>query len=141
MDSYFATRRRLKLGLVIAGAVGGAIIGAALTVLGKIVGGAPPATLANYEWNMATFGVIGAVVSPVVTWSALRRVPLWRAVTEPLVAGVAGAVVGVLVGSGPAFLILTPVGIGAAVLRLNYVHRDKQLPRRAPKRTDSGAEG
>lgn len=129
MDSYFATRRRLKVGLVIAGAIGGAIIGAALTLLGKIVAGAPPATAANYAWNMAVFGLMGAVVSPVVTWSALRQVPLWRAVVEPLVAGAAGAAVGVLVGSGLALLILTPVGIAAAILRLNYVHREKRLLR------------
>ena len=37
MQQYFATRWRLRLGLIIAGVVGGAIVGAALTNLGKIV--------------------------------------------------------------------------------------------------------
>lgn len=126
LTQYFATRRRLKVGLVIAGAFSGAIAGAALTFLGKVAAGAPPATLANYVWNMAAFGLIAAASSPIVTWSALRRVPLWRTVLEPLVGGIAAGTVGVLIGSGSAFLLLTPLGIGAAVLRLRYSHREKQ---------------
>jgi hypothetical protein len=126
MSRFFATRKRLTAGLVIAGAAGGAIAGAALTVLGKLVAGAPPATLANYAWNMAAFGLMGAVIGPVVTWSALRNVPLWRTVLEPLVAGVAAAALGVAVGSGTLFLVLIPIGIGASILRLNYSYRDRQ---------------
>jgi len=52
LKRFFATRRRLKVGLVIAGAVSGAIVGAAITVLGRIVAGAPPATLMNYVINL-----------------------------------------------------------------------------------------
>jgi hypothetical protein len=126
LTQYFATRRRLKLGLVIAGATSGAIAGASLTVLGKVVAGAPPATLANPVWNMATFGLIAAASSPIITWSALRRVQLWRTMLEPLVGGIAAASVGVLIGSGVAFLLLTPLGIGAAVLRLRYSYRVKR---------------
>jgi Na+/H+-dicarboxylate symporter len=131
MDSYFVTRRRLKVGLVIAGLCAGAVVGAALTYLGKIVAGAPPATLGNYVWNMVVFGVVSAIVTPIVTWSALRDVPLWRTVLEPLAVGIAGAVIGVFVGSGVALLVLPPVGIGAAILRLNHTHRGKAMERRA----------
>jgi hypothetical protein len=129
MDSYFVTRRRLKVGLVVAGLCAGAVVGAVLTYLGKIVAGAPPATLGNYVWNMAVFGVVGGVFTPIVTWSALRDVPLWRTVLEPLAIGIAGAVIGVFVG-GVAFLVLPPVGIGAAILRLNHAHRGKAMERR-----------
>ena len=125
MRQYFATRWRLRLGLIIAGIVGGAIVGAALTILGKIVGGAPPATIPNYVWNMVVFGLFGAVIGPIVTWTALRRVPLWRTILEPVVAGVAGAAIGVAVGSGVLFLALVPVGIIAAVARLEFVFREK----------------
>jgi hypothetical protein len=97
--------------------------------------------VANYAWNMAAFALIGAVISPVVIWSGLRNVPLWRTVLEPLAAGIAGAAAGLLVGSGPAFLILTPVGIGAAILRLSYVHRDKQLVRPARDRAHRDSPG
>jgi hypothetical protein len=124
LDQFFATRRRLKVGLVIAGAVSGALGGAALTVLGKIVTDAPPATPQTYLWNMAFFGVIGAYVSPVITWSSLRRV------VEPLVAGVAGATVGVLFGSGVALLVLAPLGVAAAIARLSYAYRDDQAAAR-----------
>jgi hypothetical protein len=124
-DPYFATRSRLQLLLVAFGALAGAAVAIPLTALGKLVAGAPPATLSNYLWNMGVFGTMAAVVSPFVTWSALRRVPLWRTIVEPAVAGVAGAAIGFLLGSGSALLVLAPVGIGAAMLRLNYAYRDK----------------
>jgi hypothetical protein len=79
---------------------------------------------------MATFGLIGAVLGPIVTWSALRQVPLWRTVVEPLSAGVVAAGVGVLIGSGTAFLILAPLGVGAACWRLSHSYRDKRVPQR-----------
>jgi len=124
LDEFYGTRRRLRIGLVITGAISGALGGAALTVLGKIVAGTPPATLPNYVWNMVVFGVIGAVLSPVVTWSALRNAPLWRTIYEPLLAGIAAATVGVLAGSGVLFLTLAPIGVAAAILRLNYAYRN-----------------
>jgi hypothetical protein len=127
MKRYFATRQRLKVGLVVAGAVAGAVVGVALTVLGKIVAGAPPATMSNYVWNTVAFAMFGALIGPIVTWSALRRVPLWRTVVEPLIAGVAGAAIGVAVGSPALFLALIPVGIGAAAARLGFVYREKRL--------------
>jgi hypothetical protein len=123
LSRYFAARRWLTLGLTIAGALSGAVIGAALTVLGKVVAEAPPATLSNYLWNLTVFGALGAVASPLITWSALRRVPLWRTVVEPLGAALVGASIGVLAGSGVLFLALTPLGAGVAIVRLSYSHR------------------
>lgn len=120
--SLFSTRRLLTLGLVAAGAVAGAVFGLVLTRLGKIVTGAPPATLANYVWNAVVFGVIAAVVSPLVTWSTLRRAPLWRTVAEPLVAAVAGGCVAVIVGVPVLILVLPPTGLalGFTNLRRRY---------------------
>jgi hypothetical protein len=126
LKRFFATRQRLKTGLVIAGLASGAIVGVAITILGKIVAGAPPATLSNYLINIAWFAAFGAVIGPAVTWTALRRVPLWRTVLEPLVAGIAGAAIGVALGSLPLFLALVPIGIGAAATRLGVVYREKQ---------------
>ena len=126
MQQYFATRRRLKLGLVIAGIIGGAFVGATLTTLGKLVSGAPPATLSDYVINLCWFGLFGAIIGPIVTWSALRRVPLWRTMLEPVVAGVAGAAIGVAIGSPVLSLTLIPVGIIAAVTRLGFVYSEKR---------------
>src|ERR1035437_637422 len=125
LKRFFATRRRLKVGLVIAGAVSGAIVGAAITVLGKIVVGAPPATLMNYVINLYWCGLFGAIIGPIVTWSALRRVPLWRTVLEPPVAGVCGAAIGVAVGSPVLFLALVPAAIGVAAAQLGFAYREK----------------
>jgi hypothetical protein len=77
-SSFFGTRRWLKAGLTIAGVVAGALFGLMLTRLGKIAAEAPAATLANYAWNAAVFAMVGGVLTPVVSWSTLRNVPLWR---------------------------------------------------------------
>ena len=122
-DPAAGTRRWITVALVLSGALAGAVIGLALTPLGKLVAGAPPATLANYQWNALAFGVIGALLAPTVIWAALRRAPLWRALTEPLAGGIAGAALGVLLGSGGAFLLLVPLGAMAAVWRLQAAHR------------------
>lgn len=121
-NPYFATRRWLKVALVVAGIGSGAVFGLVLTVFGKIVAGAPPATAANYLWNAAVFGALGGIVSPVVAWSALRRVPLWRTVAEPLALAVAGGAAGVLVGSAVLFLALPPVGLVAGFIRLSRAY-------------------
>lgn len=134
-DPARGTRRWITVGLAIGGALAGAAIGVALTPLGKIVAGAPPADLANYARNAAAFAAIGALAVPLVGWS-LRRVPLWRTVVEPLAGALAGAGIGVLAGSGAAFLALIPVGGAVAALRLAFTHRDpvqvgKRLSERA----------
>lgn len=130
LKQFFATRRNLEVGLVVAGLISGAIIGAAITVLGKIVTGAPPATPSNYLINMTWFALFGAVIGPTVIWTALKRAPLWRTVVEPLLAGLAGAAVGVALGSPLLFLALVPIGIGAAATRLGYVYREKPATHR-----------
>ena len=126
LDRSSSTRRHLKAGLVVAGAVAGALFGIVLTKMGKIVAGAPPATIGNYAWNASVFAVIAGVVSPVVSWSALRRVPLWRTIVEPLVIAVAAAAA-VVAGVPLLLLVLPPVGLtlGFLNLRRRYpeIHR------------------
>lgn len=122
LKTLLSTRRLLQIGLIATGAIAGAVFGLVLTRLGKIATGAPPATLANYAWNAAVFGILAAVVSPLVTWSELRRVPLWRTVAEPLVAAVAGGCAAVVVGVPVLILVLPPIGLalGFANLRRRY---------------------
>lgn len=144
-DRYFAARRRLKVGLVLAGTISGAIFGLALTVFGKLVAGAPPATAANYAWNAAVFGILAGIVSPVVTWSGLRRVPLWRTAAEPLALAIGGGVVSVLAGSGVLFLALPPAGLVIGFLRLSRAYpqdriSEPALPGRIESRTTTNAE-
>jgi predicted transporter len=122
--SPLSTRRLLQVGLIVAGAVAGAAFGLILTRLGKIATGAPPATLANYAWNAAVFGALAAVVSPLITWSELRRVPLWRTVAEPLVAAVAGGCAAVIVGVPLLILVLPPLGLGLGFANLRRRYPD-----------------
>lgn len=124
LDHPLSTRRVLQIGLVVAGAVTGAVFGIALTRLGKIATGAPPATLANYLWNAAVFGAIAAVVSPVFTWSELRRVPLWRTLVEPLAAAVAGGCAAVILGVPVLILVLPPLGLGLGFANLRRRYPD-----------------
>ena len=124
IDPALKTRRWLKVGLTIAGALAGAAFGIALTRLGKIVAGAPPATLANYIWNAAVFGVIVGVVSPVVAWSALRRVPLWRTVVEPLAYALAGGGAAVVIGVPVLILVMPPVGLALGFISLARRYRE-----------------
>lgn len=118
----------VNLLLVGLGAVGGALAAIPLTVLGKVVAGADPATVSNYLWNMGAFGAMSAIGSPLLTWSALRRVPLWRAVLEPAGGALAGAALGSLIGSGVGFLFLTPIGLGLAAWRLHHAYRAANEP-------------
>ena len=118
-NSHFATRRWLKFALAIGGACAGAVFGLVLTRFGKIVAGAPPGTLANYVWNAAVFGLLAGLFSPLVSWNALRRVPLWRTVIEPLGYAVAGGVAAVLAGSGVLLLALPPIGLALGWARLS----------------------
>jgi hypothetical protein len=123
-NPQFATRRLLKVGLVLAGVVAGAAFGLILTRLGKIATGAPPATIANYAWNAAFFAVLAGIVSPLVTWSAMRRVPLWRTVAEPLACAAAAGSAAVIVGAPLLILALPPAGLALGVLNLRRRYPD-----------------
>ncbi len=124
-DPARSTRRWITFGLMMGGAAAGAILGAAITPLGKMVAGAPPADLANYVWNAISFGIMGACAAPIVAWSTLRKVPLWRTSVEPLAGAIAGAGIGMLTGSGYLFLALVPLGAAAAAARLAAVNRHR----------------
>jgi hypothetical protein len=126
-DPNFATRRRLKIGLVVAGVAAGTLFSIALTIFGKIVAGAPPATLENYAINAMWFGALAGIVSPLVTWSALRRAPLWRTIVEPLALAVAGCAIGVAVGSAVLFFLLPPAGLVLGFVHLGRVYPQEML--------------
>jgi len=126
LQPEYSTRRWLKVGLVVAGAFAGAVFGIVMTRIGKIAAGAPPADFANYLWNAVVFGVMAAIVSPLVTWSALRRVPLWRTIVEPLGYAIAGGAAAVVLGIGSLILILPPVGLAFGLMRLQQRYPEKR---------------
>jgi hypothetical protein len=136
-NSMLPSRRWLQVGLTIAGTVAGAVFGLVLTRLGKIVAGAPPATLANYAWNAGVFGVFGGIVSPIVSWSALRRVPLWRTIVEPLAYALAGGAAAVVIGSGALLLALPPLGLVLGFVRLRRRYPEGQPALPSPRRAST----
>ncbi len=121
------SRRAFRVNMVLAslGALCGALAAIPITALGKLLAGAPPATVPNYLWNMGVLATMAAIGSPFLTWSALRRVPLWRAIVEPGIGAVAGGAVAFALGTPIAFLLLMPVGIGVATWRLHHQYRER----------------
>ena len=117
------TRTALRITglLMLLGAMAGALGSVVMTVVGKVLAGAEPADIATYLWNLRVFAAIGAVLGPVLGWGALRRVPLWRAGLEPMVAGVVGSVVGFLAAGEAGFLLGSVAGIGLATIRLHLI--------------------
>ncbi|MBP9898234.1 MAG: hypothetical protein KBF28_07680 [Gemmatimonadales bacterium] len=115
---------RINLLLALLGAVVGALAAIPLTWVGKVLSGAPPADLANYLWNMRVFGIMGALFGPMLAWSSLRNVPLWRAALEPTIGALVGAALGMATGSEALFLLGTVAGLALPAWRLNRVYRE-----------------
>ena len=115
---------RINLLLALLGAVVGALAAIPLTWVGKVLSGAPPADLANYLWNIRAFGIMGAMFGPLLAWSSLRAVPLWRAALEPAIGAVIGAALGMMTGSGGLFVLGTAAGLALPAWRLNRVYRE-----------------
>jgi hypothetical protein len=133
LDPTFTTRRWIKFGLTVGGALAGALFGIILTRLGKIAAGAPPAPLANYAWNATVFGVMAGIISPLVSWSALRHVPLWRTVVEPLAYALAAGTAAVVIGVPVLLLVFPPVGLALGFARLARRYPEsKALPSTRP---------
>jgi len=123
---------RVTLFVAAIGAIGGALAAVILTILGNILSGAAQAPgMVVYFWNVGVFAVLGAVFSPILAWSLLRRVPLWRAVAEPALGGILGTVIAILVAPS-LFPVIVPLTILASVWRLNRSYREK-TPKKALK--------
>jgi hypothetical protein len=138
MNRYSSTRRWLNVGLAVSGFLAGAVFGIVLTRLGKMVTGAPPATLGNYAWNAVACGVMAAIVSPLVSWAALRRVPLWRTVAEPLGYALAGGAAAVVLATPVLLLVLPPLGLALGFVRLQRRYPE---PHTLPARMNGGDDG
>ena len=80
--------------------------------------------LASLGAVCGAIAVLGAIGGPFLTWSALRRVPLWRAIVEPGAGAVVGGAVAFIIGAPVALLTFMPVGIGFAAWRLHHVYRE-----------------
>jgi hypothetical protein len=111
------------------GAAVGAIAAPILSFLATTVAQASlPAGRVAYFFDPAEFAVIGAIGIPVLAWLVMRRVPLWRAIIEPVI----GFALGLLLALASIPLLDPPLivqplfalaGTFGAALRLRYAHR------------------
>ena len=113
------------------GALIGAVVGAALTLVSYALVGILQIPKAEYFiHNAISCSILGAVIAPVGAWLALRKVPLWRAVAEPAVVGVVA--VAATIGSGGLPALLLPAGaVLASVWRLNRAYNSVGTSRAA----------
>jgi hypothetical protein len=118
------------------GALSGAVAALVLTFLGNVISGYPIKPGASvYAWNVGVFAILGAVLGPPLVWSMLRRVPLWRTLTEPALAGVIGSVVAMV--TAPAlFAVIVPAAILGSAWRLQHVYRERDRAPRLPSTRD-----
>jgi hypothetical protein len=106
------------------GAVVGAITSVVAMTLWLLTHGLGTPPIFSFETGIAAMigAGLGAVLAPLEAWLLLRRVPLWRAITETAIGTIIGAV---------AFSFLTAssliagavVGFTVAALRLRFVTR------------------
>lgn len=135
-DSIRGAKFRITIVLAVLGAIVGGLVAIPVTWLGKVISEAPdPATMANYLWNMRTLGIMGAIFGPMLAWSSMRRVPLWRAALEPGLGALVGAVLGMMTGVESLFLLGTVCGVWLPAWRLRRVYRDdaQLAPVESPK--------
>src|SRR6185295_16927914 len=95
-------------GLIVVGAFAGALAGLIALIPIPIQHALRPTIddgfvsfgdLAPYA--LAFGAMLGAVLGPMLAWSMLRHVPLWRVVVHPLVGTVIGTALGWIVGWNP----------------------------------------
>ena len=128
------------------GAVMGAVVGAALTLVSYALVGILQVPEAEYFIHNATsFAILGALIAPIGSWLALRRVPLWRAICEPTLVGVVAAAATIGLG-GLTSLVLPAGAVLASLWRLNRAYNAEPTSRAAltghrPVRLNSSDSG
>lgn len=119
----------VTLGLAAAGAVAGAAVGTAMTLVTGGFASAP--SVAGVLLNAAAVGAAsGAVLFPVGAWILMRRVPVGRALLGTLVPSALGAALalGFFGLTAPVGILGAVIGFGAAALTLRRAARAHVLP-------------
>ena len=121
---------KISAALGVLGAIAGAVGGGLVLALGVIVFGAP---MHSSLWSVA--GVImalgagcGVLVAPVLSWTLLRNVPIWRSAMETALA-TSFAGIGALgfTGAEPwSVLAISALAATLAVVRLKWAFRRRQ---------------
>jgi hypothetical protein len=72
-------------------------------------------------------GVLGLVAAPVLSWTLLRKVPIWRSATETAMIAAIAATSALIVTGGqlPITFVATCLGALLAAARLKWAFRDR----------------
>ena len=113
----------VTVALMIVGTVVGALTSVLALAAVLMLRGSPGAPQLLAAVMMAAYAgaAIGAVMAPVVAWILLRRVPLWRAITQTALGTLIGAVVCSFTIPGP--IVGAIIGFTLAAIRLRIVTR------------------
>jgi hypothetical protein len=109
----------ITVGLIVIGAITGALCGAATMAplaIAEWVRPSPEPTLATLAGPTIAVvsgavigGILGAILAPLVAWGWLRHVALWRVILTPTLGSLAGASIGWMMGF--VFAAVNPVAL------------------------------
>ena len=127
----------VTLALMIVGAIVGAATSAIALIVVSLIQGSRSFQGVMFGLGFATFvgAVIGTVMAPVIAWVLLRRVPLWRAITQTALGTLIGAIAMSFFPPGP--IVGAIAGFTLAAIRLRIVTRPATP---ALPDTDTGGE-
>lgn len=110
---------RVAVGLALAGAAVGAVCGfltLAPMAIQRVLRPTPDDVFVSVwdlaPWAVGSGAVLGAVLGPILAFSLLRPIPLWRAVLQPAVGTVVGSLIGWVVAFRQSTPGLAPIFIG-----------------------------
>jgi hypothetical protein len=112
----------------VAGAVGGCLALALAVILGKI-GHDTEITLSFVAGVVTTLGAAcGVFIAPVLSWTLLRDVPIWRCATETAVATSFAGILALALGSGDLWKSIAIAALAAALAaaRLKWAFRRRR---------------
>ena len=122
---------KISAALAILGAIAGAIGGCLVLAIGVIVFG-----YANDIWEGAAIGAAlgaacGVLVAPMLSWTLLRDVPIWRSATETAFITSFAGIAALTFTSGrlPEILAVAALAAALAVARLKWAFRRRRAPK------------
>ena len=121
---------KISAALAVLGAIAGAIGGCLALALTSLL---TPRGLFFDFWLIggaaaALGGGCGVLVAPVLSWTLLRDVPIWRCATETaLVTSFAGIAALILMGPMPEILAIAGLAAVLAVARLKWAFRRRRV--------------
>lgn len=127
---------KISAALAVLGAVAGAIGGCLAFALAMVISGWSRDTTSGVSlWYVAGVvaalgGGCGVFVAPVLSWTLLREVPIWRCATETAMAASFAGILALALTNGEPWKILAIALLAAvlAVARLKWAFRRRRAP-------------